>query len=150
MKHCAAELIQTVPRFALLSPHERLKSIRRVKCEADRLYITLFLPISTLLLTALTVELVLYSVCTIKNAIYTHGCVQRAPTKSVHVTRLVYGKCACMCKCVHCRGYVSSAPVAPGEIYEVLRMLASSPVMGDGSHRLACLCPRLTQRLAPT
>lgn len=49
--------------------------------------------------------------------------------------------CACMCQCVHCRGYVSSASVAPGEIYGVLRMLASSPVMGDWSHLLTLPVP---------
>lgn len=59
--------------------------------------------------------------------IHTHACIQHAATKkkNVHATQFVCLGCVYVC------ADVSRGPVAPGEIYEVLRMVASSPLMGD-------------------
>lgn len=72
------------------------------------------------------------------------------PTLVLHATRST--KCACtphVCTNVceystHYSSYVSSSLVAAGEIYEVLRTLACSQVMGDWFALLASLYPCLT------
>lgn len=92
-------------------------------------------------------RLLLYCLCAIKHTIYTHETCAQSPTNATHITHVcVWGTCVW----VYCSNHVSSGPVAPGEIYEVLRMLASSLVLGDWSHPLACLCPCLTPHIAST
>lgn len=92
---------------------------------------------SVLLLLLTWLTLLPCRVCAIKKTIYTHGHTQHSPTKMC-MLHVLY-----TCVSVQC----SSSPIAPGEIYEVLRKLAWSSVMGDWSHLLACPCPGLTPHL---
>lgn len=107
-------------------------SIGDETCSADRQIIHhAIFPISVTLLTRLTFELLLYWLCVILRIPHTL-CIwasNEPPLKKVQATHFAH---MCMLKLKLCQQGLGCR-AAPGEIYEVLGMLACSPVTGWGT-----------------